>query len=153
MRVAQIPYPHNDLIGRAAAEPKALLLPCYTSTVPAGFPSPADDHLDDALDLNKLLVTKPAATYYIRAAGDSMADAGIQSGDILVVDRSIESKHHDIVIAMVDGGFTVKRLYMREGVIKLLPENQSKQYPPIEFTDGCEIWGVVSGVVRKIQRR
>jgi DNA polymerase V len=99
----------------------------YLTPVSAGFPSPAEDYLDRALDLNELLISNPAATFYVRASGDSMRDAGIQSGDILVVDRAVEARPGKIVIAAVDGELTVKRLRVKEGRLYLAPENPA--YP------------------------
>src|SRR5690242_10870660 len=85
-----------------------LPLPLYTARIPAGFPSPAEDHLDGPLDLNAHLITHPTATFFVRVAGDSMQNAGIFSGDLLIVDRSLHAKHQSIVIAMLNGEFTVK---------------------------------------------
>ena len=82
---------------------KALSIPFYINKVPAGFPSPAQDYIERTLDLNELCISHPAATFFVRAEGDSMIEGGIQSGDILIVDRSIDAKHHDIVIAAIDG--------------------------------------------------
>lgn len=122
-------------------------IPLYSSTVRAGFPSPADDYIEDFLDLNHYLINHPAATFMVRASGDSMTDAGIQSGDLLVVDRSINVTHGKIVIAAINGELTVKRLSKRNGRILLMPENN--QYPPIDITDEQDlvIWGVVIHVI------
>ena len=119
-------------------------LPLYQSKVQAGFPSPADDYIESSLDLNEYLITHPAATFMVRATGDSMTGAGIHSGNILIVDRSIEAKHGKIVIAAIDGELTVKRLYKKDGLIKLLAENPS--YPDIPISDNNHtlIWGVVT---------
>ncbi len=129
-------------------QPSKLTIPVYGSTVPAGFPSPADDYLETRLDLNDLLVHDPAATFMVRVCGDSMSGAGISSDDVLVIDRSIEPVSGHIVLAIVDGEFTVKRLQKQNGHIFLLPENPA--YPPIELQDGqeLEIWGVVTGCVK-----
>ncbi|WP_131764373.1 LexA family protein [Legionella drozanskii] len=122
-------------------------IPLYSSTVRAGFPSPADDYIEDFLDLNHYLINHPAATFMVRASGDSMTDVGIQSGDLLVVDRSINVTHGKIVIAAINGELTVKRLSKRNGRILLMPENN--QYPPIDITDEQDlvIWGVVIHVI------
>ena len=88
----------------------SLSLPLYSSKVPAGFPSPADDHMEEKLDLNTHLVKHPTATFFVKASGDSMVGAGIHSGDILIVDRSLNPKSGKIVIAAIDGQLTVKRL-------------------------------------------
>lgn len=107
----------------------------------------------DLLDLNTLLITDPPATFFVRVSGNSMIDVGIASGDVLVVDKGILAKDGDIVIAIVDGGFTVKRLYQRNGKQALLPENPD--YQPIEFAEGqtVEIWGVVTGCVKRFIRQ
>ena len=135
-----------------SAPVKPFSRPLFTSVVRAGFPSPADDHLERDLDLHELLISHPAATYYVRLSGDSMKDAGLYDGDILVVDRSLEPAHGNIVVAVVDGEFTVKRLYRRGGQIQLKPENAL--YPPIVITEERElvIWGVVTGSVRRFQK-
>lgn len=120
--------------------------------VRAGFPSPADDHLERDLDLHELLISHPAATYYVRLSGDSMKDAGLYDGDILVVDRSLEPAHGNIVVAVVDGEFTVKRLYRKGGQIQLTPENAL--YSPIVITQESDlvVWGVVTGSVRQFRK-
>lgn len=118
------------------------------TTVQCGFPSPADDHQQERLDLNKLLISQPEATYFMRVRGESMRDAGIDDGDYIVIDRSIEAKHGHIVLAVVDGEFTVKRLFKRAGHVKLQAENSS--YADIALKDGQEliIWGVVAWTVK-----
>jgi DNA polymerase V len=122
----------------------ALSLPLFSSLVPAGFPSPADDHLEDGLDLNAHLVQHPAATFLVRVQGESMTGAGIHHGDMLVVDRSLEPKPGDVVVAVVNGELTVKRLRAEAGRIWLAPENPA--YPLLEIREGMElvIWGVVA---------
>ena len=123
--------------------------PLYTAAVPAGFPSPADDHLEGNLDLNEYLVKRPSATFFVRVSGDSMIGAGILDKDVLVVDKSIEAKHGHIVIAIIDSELTVKRLINRGSNFELHPENPN--YPIIRFNPGetLQIWGVVTGVTRK----
>lgn len=125
-------------------------LPIFLGRLPAGFPSPADDYIEGKLDINKHLVKHPAATFYVRVSGDSMLGAGIHCGDLLVVDRSLEAKNGNVVVAVLDGDLTVKRLYKRDGVIRLLPENP--QYQPIEIAEGqsFEIWGVVTSVIHAL---
>ena len=103
----------------------------YNCSVTAGFPSPADDYLEDKLDLNEYLIKHPAATFFVRVAGDSMINAGIYNNDIIIVDRSIKPKHGKIVVAALDGQMTIKRLYRRDDKIMLLPENEL--FKPIEF--------------------
>lgn len=134
------------------APKKAFSRPLFLSVVAAGFPSPADDHLERDLDLHELLIARPAATYYVRLSGDSMKDAGLYDGDILVVDRSVEPSHRDIVVAVLDGEFTVKRLCKRDGLVQLQPENP--RYPCITITQERDflIWGVVTGSVRQFKK-
>ncbi len=129
---------------------KHIPLPLFSSRVAAGFPSAADDHLEKHLDLNEHLIKHPTATFFLRVRGDSMIGAGIHDNDVLVVDRSLEPVNGKIVIAIVDGDFTVKRLIRRQGKTLLVPENDV--YEPIEFTDNqdLEIWGVVTGVTRQV---
>lgn len=133
-----------------AAELSECALPLFASPVAAGFPSPADDYVEGALDLNAHFIHHPAATFCVRATGESMNGAGILPGDILIVDRSLTAKHGSIVIAVVDNELTVKRLYKQGGKVALRAENPD--FPTIECHAGMElvIWGVVSGVTRKL---
>lgn len=128
----------------------ALERPLFSGGVSAGFPSPAEDHIEGRLDLNELLVKHPAATFFVRVTGDSMTGAGIHHDDILVVDRSLEAVHGKVVIAIVDGELTVKRLYRRKGLVRLLAENPD--YSAIELAEetSCEIWGVVTSVIHSL---
>ena len=122
-------------------------LPLASSSVAAGFPSPADDFVENHLDLNDYLIKHPSATFFVRASGNSMIRAGIRSGDLLIVDRSVEPYHNAIIIAVLEGEFTVKRLEKRGSQIVLQPENPS--YQPIFITDDSEfsVWGVVTHVI------
>ncbi len=122
-------------------------LPFFATAVQAGFPSPADDYLEGALDLNQHLIRRPAATFFLRVTGDSMTGAGIHSGDLLIVDRSMPPADGRIVIAVIDGELTVKRLSRRHGRVRLMPENP--RYQPIEIRDGqdLQVWGVVRHVI------
>lgn len=128
---------------------KRIYLPVSSSKVEAGFPSPAQEYEEERLDINDLVVTNPSATFYVRVKGNSMVDANISEGDILVVDRSVTPIHGKIVIAVVDGDFTVKTLYNKDGVVKLVPANPD--YPEIILKDEQElnIWGVVSYTIHK----
>ena len=128
---------------------RSLPLPLFISEISAGFPSPADGYMDDALDLNQLLISHPAATFFVRVSGESMIDANIHPGDVLVVDRSLEPKHRDIVIAVLSGEFTVKRMLRRGKRIFLAPENRT--YSPIEVgeEEDFQVWGVVTYVIHK----
>ena len=131
------------------------LPPMMSSPAVCGFPSPAEQYVDAPLNLHELLVKKPAATYFVRADGDSMTGAGIRSGDILVVDRSLEPGNGSIVIACVDNEFTVKYFHRDEstGAISLVPGN--RKYRPIFFTDGMElkIFGVVTACIHQFPVR
>lgn len=123
-------------------------LPLYGSKVTAGFPSPAEDYIAETLDLNDHLIKHPAATFLVRATGNSMINAGIRENDILVVDRSVTPQSGKIVIAAIDGQLTVKRLQKQaDGKHILMPENPD--YPPIEVREGSEvyIWGVVTYII------
>jgi len=117
--------------------------------VEAGFPSPAGDYIETPLDLNELLIAHPAATFFVRARGDSMVGAGIQNNDLLVVDRSQEARNRDIVIAVIDGEFAVKRLVITTGAAYLQPANTSYPTITIDAESEAEIWGVVSYVIHK----
>lgn len=125
-------------------------LPVFLGRLPAGFPSPADDYIEGKLDLNRHLIKHPAATFFVRVTGDSMLEAGIHSGDILIVDRSLEAIDGNVIVAALDGELTVKRLYKRDNVLRLLPAN--KNYQPIEIqAHQCfEIWGVVTNVIHAL---
>lgn len=127
-----------------------LALPLFASRVPAGFPSPADDYVDQRLDLNDHLIDHPAATFFVRVTGDSMTGASIHDGDLLVVDRALEPVAGRIVIAAVNGELTVKRLALREGMAWLEPDNPA--YAPLPITEGldCVIWGVVTRVIHSV---
>ncbi len=125
-------------------------LPLFISSVSAGFPSPADDYIDQELDLHRHLVQNPAATFFLRAQGESMIGAGIHDGDLLIVDRSLDAAHNRVVIAALDGELTVKRLIRRKGRVLLMPENEN--YPETDITERehVHIWGVVTYVVHKL---
>ena len=127
--------------------------PLYASSVKAGFPSPAEDYAEQHLDLNTHLIQHPAATFFLRVSGDSMINAGIFNGDLLVVDRSLEPTHGKIVIAAVNGELTVKRLKKAGKKVFLVAEN--KQYPPIELTDSDQIqlWGVVTHTIHALDSK
>lgn len=125
-------------------------IPMFTESVAAGFPSPATDYCESRLDLNELCVQHPAATYFVRAQGDSMLEAGIFPGDVLVVDRALTAKHGDIVIAVLNGELTVKKLETRPKV-RLLPMNSN--YEPIELPEEAdiEIFGVATTAVHSLR--
>ena len=146
------PSPPSNVAAIHAASAVAPLLerPLLSSKVAAGFPSPADDYVEMQLDLNEYLVERPAATYHVQVSGDSMIEAGIMDGDILVVDRSVEATHNAIVVAIVDGEPTVKRLYRQNSQIQLCPDNPAYPIMRISSEQSLQIWGVVTGVVRKL---
>lgn len=134
-----------------AENPTSFKVPLFGHTVRAGFPSPADDYVADTLDLNEHLIHRREATFFVQASGESMLGAGIQDGDILIVDRSISPTNGRIVIATVDGEFTVKRLEKNANSVRLLPENP--EFQPIEFKSEQElqIWGVVTSVIHQFK--
>lgn len=140
---------HEDIF-LPRQDPPASHLPQILSPVPAGFPSPADDYLDTSLDLNEYLVTNRAASFYVRVAGDSMTGAGIMSGDILLVDRSLEPVHNRIVVGVVDNEMVVKRLHLTPSRVSLVPENPLYRSIDITREMDCYIWGVVTAVIRKL---
>ena len=149
------PTPMNSsgraqVVATALRTGKPSAAPFFLARISAGFPSPADDYMESALDLNAYLVRNPAATFMVRVGGDSMAGAGIADGDLLVVDRSEEAVHGKIVVAVLDGELTVKRLHLRNGARRLVPENP--RYKPLRIEPGQElqIWGVVTGVVKRV---
>ena len=127
-----------------------LLIPLFEGKVSAGFPSSAENYIDKSLDLNEILVPHPAATFFIRVKGNSMINAGIHSGDILIVDRSRAVAHNKIVIARINNELTVKRIKLEGQTLYLMPDND--EYSPIEITDvmDFEVWGVVTFVIHSV---
>lgn len=127
-----------------------LELPIYKEAFSAGFPSPASDYIEQTLDLNKFLIQHPSATFFVRVEGDSMIDAGIRSGDILIVDRAIQPEEHKIVIAVINDELTIKRIKITKNKYYLEPNNP--KFPPIEVTPEMDfrIWGVVTYVIHKV---
>ena len=122
-------------------------LPLFSDLVPCGFPSPAQDYVERRIDLNELMIQHPSATYFIKVTGDSMTGAGIGEGDLLVVDSSRKAGHGDIIIAAVDGEFTVKRLQLHP-VVMLKPENSAYKPIVIDSEDNLEVFGVVTYIVK-----
>lgn len=125
-------------------------LPLAASLVQAGFPSPAENFVERTLDLNELLIKHKASTFFIRVIGDSMINAGIQSNDILVVDRSLSATHNKIAVVRINDEFTVKRINIIGTTIKLVAENNN--YPDIKITPDMdfEIWGVVTAIIHQL---
>lgn len=138
-------------LGDASDWPKRKI-PLYSDPVKAGFPSPAQDYVERTIDLNELCIRHPNSTFFVRVEGDSMIDAGIFDSDVLVVDRSVDAEHGDIVVAAIGNEFTVKELCTRPNY-KLLPRNSA--YQPICLRDGDElnIFGVVTNVIRQMKRK
>ena len=124
--------------------------PIFMATVPAGFPSPAADYEEGKLDLNRHLIKNPAATFFVRVTGDSMLKAGVHSGDLLVVDRSIEPRDKNVVIAVVNGELTVKRIRIRRNKVTLVAENDAYRSQEINEKMEFEVWGVVTNVIHAL---
>ena len=124
--------------------------PLFLKTVPAGFPSPADDYIEQNLDLNAYLIRHPAATFFVRVSGDSMNDAGINSGDILIVDRAREPVDSSVVIARLESELTVKRIRKRDGKLYLVPDNSRRESFGIQEDTEFEVWGVVTHVIHAL---
>ncbi|MGB3425900.1 MAG: translesion error-prone DNA polymerase V autoproteolytic subunit [Castellaniella sp.] len=127
---------------------------CRHVQVPAhcGFPSPAEDHAQKRINLNTVLIQHPEATFYMRARGESMRDAGISDGDSLVVDRALEARHGDIVVAVVDGDFTIKTLHRQDGQVRLRAANPAFQDIVPRHGQELLIWGVVTWVLKPAGR-
>jgi len=123
--------------------------PLVLARVPAGFPSPADDYVDGTLDLNDLIIRRPEATFFVRVEGDSMVGAGIHSGDLLVIERDVEPRDGDVVVAALGGDMTVKRVRRGEDALWLVADNDA--YPPQRVTTELVIWGVVQHVVHEVE--
>ncbi|MEK6627657.1 MAG: translesion error-prone DNA polymerase V autoproteolytic subunit [Bdellovibrionota bacterium] len=126
---------------------KNITLPLYATKISCGFPSPAEDYLEAKLDLNEKLIQRPSSTFLLKAEGDSMTNAGIFNNDLLVVDKSIKPQHGHIIVAVVNGEFTLKRLVFRFPKTILQPENP--KFKPLEITAemNFEVWGVVTHTI------
>ncbi|MBC62198.1 MAG: DNA polymerase V [Zetaproteobacteria bacterium] len=129
---------------------KGYRIPLFSSRVSAGFPSPADDHLAQKLDLNEHLIKHPNATFFLRVAGESMKDAGIFDGDILVVDKSLTPSSGKIIVAAINGELTVKRFFRNGKQVILAPENKNYQPLTLREEEDLIIWGVVTNVIHKV---
>jgi DNA polymerase V len=121
-----------------------------SESVPAGFPSPAQDHVDEGIDLNRELIRHPASTFCARVSGDSMRDCGIDDGDLLIIDKALTPREGSIAVCFVDGEFTLKRISIRHDGIWLVPANP--QYPALHVTEesNFQVWGIVSYVVKSM---
>ena len=141
---------YDDMIQKEV-NPQEELPKMAQDGVHAGFPSPATDYMTQAIDLNKELVKHPAATFYGRVVGDSMIDAGVEEGDILVIDRALDAQDGDMAVCFVDGEFTLKYLRFRDDGLTLVPAND--RYPSIEISEGSDfiMWGVVTYVIKKVR--
>ena len=124
-------------------------LPLVEATISAGFPSPADDYSEARLDLNKELISNESATFYARVRGDSMTLAGISDGDLLIIDKSKTPANGSIVVCLIDGEFTVKRLQKKGNQFYLMPENDNYQPIKIKPENDVTIWGVVTYTIKK----
>ncbi|WP_367122700.1 LexA family protein [Sulfurivirga sp.] len=138
-----------EVTARAHPAPEPVAFPFYAASVAAGFPSPAEDYEEPALDLNEHLVQHREATFFVRAQGHSMTGAGIHDGDLLVVDRALEARDGDIVIAVVDGALTVKRLRREGGRTWLQAENPDYADIVPGEAQQLELWGVVTAVIHQ----
>ena len=127
-------------------------LPYVDGGIQAGFPSPAQDFINETIDLNKELINHPAATFYGRVVGDSMIKEGIEEGDVLIIDRSLEPHNKDLVVCCIDGEFTLKRIQVESNKVWLIPSNEL--FDPILVTQDNQfsIWGVVTYVIKKYRR-
>lgn len=132
---------------RPAEWREIMAVPLFSDLVPCGFPSPAADYVEQRIDLNELLVSHPSSTYFVKAAGDSMNEAGINDGDLLVVDSARTADHGDIVIAAVEGEFTVKRLQLRP-TVQLIPMNSAYSPIMVGSEDTLDVFGVVTYIVK-----
>lgn len=133
-------------------ESSDLELQVFDSRIQAGFPSPAQGSFADSVDLNHELINNPAATFCARVIGDSMIDSGINEGDMLIIDRSIEPQDGDIAVCFIDGDFTVKRILINDDEMSLVPAN--RRYPVIRVPKESNfvVWGVVSHIIKKLNR-
>ncbi|WP_229006884.1 LexA family transcriptional regulator [Methylophilus sp. Leaf408] len=143
-----------EVFDHPAEDLQAISLPLFQSKVPAGFPSPADDHVDKRLDPNEYLIDQADTTFFVTIQGESMIEVGLMPGDKAVIDKGKVAVVGDIVLAMVDGGFTIKTLAaQKDGSPKLLPANASGKYAPIIIQEPMQfqIWGVVIGSFRRFR--
>jgi len=141
---------NKKVVGHVKIPEKEYPIPYILSRISAGFPSPADDYIENNLSLSELLIINYLSTFLMKVSGDSMIDVGINNGDILIVDRSIEAKNRDIVIAVLEGNLTVKRLLIKPmGEIVLKSENPLYQNILIPEGESLEIWGVVTSVIHQ----
>ncbi|OJT00331.1 translesion error-prone DNA polymerase V autoproteolytic subunit [Marinobacter nauticus] len=129
-----------------------LNIPMFLERVSAGFPSPAEDYVEKTIDLNELCIKHPAATFFVRVQGESMTEAGIYPGDVLVVDRSLRAGHGDTIIASLESEMTVKQLHLTPPPVRLLPRNPAYKPIRVEGDMVMEVFGVVTNVIRSMKR-
>ena len=130
------------------AESENIVLQFFESRIQAGFPSPAQGMFGDTIDLNRELIDNPAATFCARATGNSMTDAGINDGDLLIIDKSLDPKEGNIAVCYIDGDFTVKRISIRDGGVVLVPANSDYPEIPVGEDSNFQIWGIVSHIIK-----
>jgi len=137
----------------AKANIPPLTIPLAKEHIAAGFPSPADDYIDIGIDLNEHLIQHPASTFFLHVSGNSMSEAGIQNGDLLIVDRSINPRPGHVVVARLDGSFTLKRLVLKQNRLQLKAENPS--YPSLDLLNyqDVQIWGVAIYSIHNLRRK
>ena len=132
---------------------KKTKIPLFVDKVFAGFPSPAENHIEKELDLHELLVDNPSSTFIVRATGNSMVEAGIHSGDLMVVDKSIKPENGSIIIASINGEFTVKKIEQKNNELYLVPANKNYNKIKINEFDDFEVWGVITHTIHSFKRR
>jgi len=142
----------SSILAQLVEVPSTQPLPLFDGHVPAGFPSPAADYVQKRIDLNERLVLNPAATFFVRASGDSMQGAGILDGAILIVDAALNPRSGDIVVALVDGQYTVKRLIKTLQGFELHPDNRQMNYPVLKPSEELQIFGVVTAHIVEHKR-
>ncbi|MBP5692998.1 MAG: translesion error-prone DNA polymerase V autoproteolytic subunit [Bacteroidales bacterium] len=123
------------------------------NTICAGFPSPAQDYVESGIDLNKELVKNPAATFFGRVSGDSMTGAGIEDGDLIVIDKSLEASEGDIAVCFLDGEFTLKRIHIEKDVLWLMPENPKYKKIRVTADQHFMVWGIVTYSIKDVRKR
>ena len=142
-------WPNMNLIISSAAACSDALIPYAGKQITAGFPSPAEDYLENILDLNQVVVKNPSATFYGRVSGSSMKDAGVNDGDLLVIDKSLEYRNGALAVCFINGEFTLKRIKKIGNQLYLVPANQD--YQPIAVSEEADfmVWGIVTYIVKK----
>ena len=149
---AEISFNMSELQLHHIKQGAELKLPYANEGIRAGFPSPAQDYIEQAIDLNKELIKHPASTFFGKVVGDSMKDEGIEEGDILVIDKSLELINGDLAVCFIDGDFTVKRVKLENDAAYLIPSNPN--YPTIKVTQENDfiVWGIVTYTIKKNRR-